>query len=278
MRTWAALVIGPPDDLVEAALLDYDIAAIEETSPESWRVFFASADSRDSAAAALRRNFPSLSVESIDVEDDNWAAKSQAGLKAVHVGNIRVAPPWDAGSHPTSQSPNPKSQTIVINPSMGFGTGHHQTTRLCLLALQKLDLRGRRVIDVGTGSGVLAIAASLLGAPDVVGIDDDADAVAAATENVGLNAGAHVSLATTDLRGETCEPADVVLGNLTGGLLIAAASQLQALTNPGGLLILSGFLEQEEEAVLAGFDYHEVIGRGQEDEWVCVTLRRPAVF
>jgi ribosomal protein L11 methyltransferase len=277
VRTWAALVIASPDDLVAAALIDHDVAAIEETA-DAWRVFFHSPGARDAAAAVLKQDFPAIRLEPLEVPDDNWAARSQAGLKAITVGALTVAPPWDAGSNPKAQSPNPKAQTIVINPSMGFGTGHHATTRLCLAALQKIDLRRQSVIDVGTGSGVLAIAASLLGAASAIGIDDDLDAIQAATENAELNPRAKVTFETVDVRGDAREPADLVLANLTGGLIVAAAGQLQALTRPGGRLILSGFMTQEEEDVLRAFDYHEVMARAQEDEWVCVTLRRPAVF
>jgi ribosomal protein L11 methyltransferase len=168
---------------------------------------------------------------------------------------------------------------------MGFGTGHHFTTRLCLDALQRIDLRDRSVTDVGTGSGVLAIAASLLGAAPVVAFDDDADAVSAARENLELNPEARVTLEVGDLRGDgggtepapstlrPPPPADVVLANLTGGLLIAAAAALKQLTKPGGRLILSGFLTSEESEVLQAFAPLAIEDRLEEEEWLCVTLR-----
>ena len=112
---------------------------------------------------------------------------------------------------------------------MGFGTGHHATTRLCLAALQQLDLAGMTVIDVGTGSGVLAIAASLLGAANVIGIDDDADAISAARENLGLNPRARVTLQVGDLRQAAPANADLVLANLTGALLVVGCRSAQTV-------------------------------------------------
>jgi ribosomal protein L11 methyltransferase len=162
--------------------------------------------------------------------------------------------------------------TIVIQPSMGFGTGHHATTRLCLAALQRIDLRGRSVIDVGTGSGVLAIAASLLGARQVIGIDDDRDAIAAARDNVALNPRARVTLLDGDLRSVDLPPADVVVANLTGALLETAAPQLLRLSTNGGRLVISGLLTKEEQLVLAAYSSWTVQDRATEDGWVCVTL------
>src|SRR5829696_6776896 len=180
-RTWPALDVTHVPEFFEAALTDYHITAINE-GDEVWRVFFHDAEERDRAARELPAAFEGLALETIDVPDEDWAARSQADVRAVHVGRVIVAPPWDAPI------------TIVIQPSMGFGTGHHATTRLCLAALQRLPLGGRTVLDVGTGSAVLAIAAGRLGAADVTAIDDDADAIHAAWENLAVNPGATVSL------------------------------------------------------------------------------------
>src|SRR5687768_1745238 len=247
-------------EIFQAALTDHDIAAVDETDGDLWRVFFHTAAERDRALAAFQRDFPDLSFQSIDVADEDWAARSQANLHAVQVGRIIVAPPWDA---PT---------TIIIQPSMGFGTGHHATTRLCLAALQRIELAGRSVLDVGTGSGVLAIAASRLGASPVTGLDDDGDAIHAAWENLALNAGANVSLVVGDLRSTELAPADVILANLTGGLLIASAERLRKLTNAHGRLILSGFQTHEERDVVTAYSAFTVEHRGEEEGWVCVTL------
>jgi ribosomal protein L11 methyltransferase len=161
---------------------------------------------------------------------------------------------------------------IVIRPSMGFGTGHHATTRLCLLALQQLDLTARRVIDVGAGSGVLAIAACRLGAGDSLGIDDDPDALAAARDNLALNPGTDVTLRLADLRTMQGGEFDVVIANLTGALHQAAAGRLSSLAAPGAHFILGGFTRDEEDAVRTAFAACHVSARSEEDEWVCLTL------
>ena len=269
-RTWPALDadVGTGSDRVDrfqAALTDYDVTAITEDA-RSWRVFFQTPAERDRAIEVLRATFSDLDIRPIDVPDENWAARSQVSLRAVRVGRIVVAPPWDVPD-------NRDHIVIVIQPSMGFGTAHHATTRLCLDALQRLDLTGRSVTDVGTGSGVLAIAASLLGATPVVGFDDDADAIAAAGENLPLNPGADVEVSVRDLRATPHGVSDVVLANLTGRLLIAAAFELQRLTKPGGRMILSGFMATEERDVRRAFAPLTVEHRSEEEEWVCVTLR-----
>lgn len=251
---------APADDDLQLALTDYDVAAIDETNPDAWRIYFHDAAERDRAAAGLRTACPDLTLTAIDVEDEDWAARSQADLTRIAVGRIIVAPPWDT------------PLVITIQPSMGFGTGHHATTRQCLAALQAIGPAGRSVLDVGTGSAVLGIAASLLGASTVTGIDDDADAVQAAWENLALNPGAQVSLIVGDLRATALRPADIVLANITGGLLIASAAVLQPLVARHGHLILSGFQTHEERDVVAAFPGWNVAWRGEEDSWVAVML------
>ena len=100
VRTWPALDIHPVSELLQAALVDYDASAVDERSADDWRVFFTSPSERDRAAAALRVEFPDATIEPIDVPDENWAARSQASLRAVRVGSIIVAPPG------TSAGPN----------------------------------------------------------------------------------------------------------------------------------------------------------------------------
>jgi len=268
-KSWPALDASlDQSELLLAAVDDFSPTAVEERD-DGLRVFFATASARDSAINALLGRFP---VSAIDVPDEDWARRSQDNLTPITVGCVTIV----------SRAPSPESRapiTIVIPPSMGFGTGHHATTRLCLAAVQSLDLRGKRVLDVGTGSGVLAIAAAMLGAESALGIDDDADAIAAANENLEFNRVTNVTFEVRDLMKEDLPPADVVVANLTGALIVRAADRLQRLVRPGGALVVSGVLAGEGpgegEDVRRAFANLTFAADVQEDEWLAFTLESP---
>jgi ribosomal protein L11 methyltransferase len=163
---------------------------------------------------------------------------------------------------------------------MGFGTGHHATTRLCLAALQTLDLSNTSVLDVGTGSGVLAIAADRLGAARALGIDHDQDAVQAARENLALNPTARrVSFAVADLRTTPLPRAGVVTANLTGALLIETAADLLRAVEDGGALIVSGLLASERDEVVGALTapyvgHARIVWEREEDGWVGLAVKK----
>ena len=258
--------------MLQAALDDFHPVAIAERETfDGWRVFFRAAADREEALAALREQFgPRLTgISSVDVPDEDWARRSQAQLNAVAVGGIIVAPPWDL--------PDPGSRReaiIVIDPSMGFGTGHHETTRLCLRLLQETDVRGKRVIDVGTGSGVLALAAWKLGAQHVVALDPDPDALANARENVERNGAAGaIEVIEADLAGSKQPPADLVLANLTGALIQRDAAVLVGLVSTPGALIVSGFSPEEVREVTESLGAPPESGI-VEGAWAALLLRK----
>ena len=281
MKQYPALDVSTDSsDLLLAMVDDFGPTAVEERDT-SCRIFFATAADRDAAQRALAGR---CEVAAIDVSDEDWARRSQDNLKPITVGRITIAPPWAALGHdPRAISPErsatshpPSAIEVIILPSMGFGTGHHVTTRLCLAALQTLDLTGRFVLDVGTGSGVLAIAACRLGASSALGIDDDPDAIQSARENAGLNPEApNVTFDTVDLAARALPPADVVTANLTGALLIRSASSLLDAVRADGVLILSGIQSHERDAVRAAFPAGDVSWERDEDGWVGLAVKLP---
>lgn len=263
---------GLDSDFLLALVDDFNPSAVD-THDSVVTIFFPDAVRRDRAKDALVRAHPEVSVQARDIDDEDWARRSQENLTAVTVGRLIVAPPWEAGASRT-ESRDPLRATIVIAPSMGFGTGHHATTRLCLLALQQLNLAGARVVDVGTGSGVLAIAARMLSAGEAIGIDDDPDAVQAATENLARNPQVdRVRFELKDLRAAPLPNADVITANLTGALLIRSAESLFAALNHGGSLIVSGLQSHERDDVVRAFRLGQVVWEGAEDEWAAIIFR-----
>ena len=275
----AALILSFSDtttsaerDRLVALFADFGLAAIHENdpvNPSQWTVHFTDAQSRDAAANAIRSapEYRELNIEETEIEDGDWARKTQADLGAIRIGRIIVAPPWDI-------PPAADETVIIIEPSRGFGTGHHQSTRLCLALLQTRELRGHSVIDVGTGSGVLAIAAARLGAPSVTAFDVDPDAVENARENAARNdVASALEIHVRDLSLATLAPADVVTANLTGSLLAHHAGELIRLVSPSGVLIAAGFTIDERERVEAAFAARLAISESaEEDGWLGVVL------
>ncbi len=266
---------GSLQDLLYAELDAFEPVAIQDhDAGDGWRVFFSTRAQRQAAAAALAFALGGqvLDIAAVDVDDEDWARRSQAALTAIRVGRITVAPPWDM----PSMAPN--ELLIVIDPSMGFGTGHHASTRLCLELLQQVDLRGKRMVDVGTGSGVLAIAAVKLGAASVAALDNDPDALQNARENIArndLDMGV-IDARQADLSMMSEAPADVVTANLTGAVLRKYTGVLVPLVRPGGFLIVSGFSPDESPDVVRALGL-AVAQEKREGEWVAARLEVPHV-
>lgn len=204
------------------------------------------------------------------VDDADWAERWKEGLEPLTVGRITILPPWLAPDGPSLGT----HITLVIEPGMAFGTGHHETTLACLEALQELDLTGRRVIDVGTGTAVLALAAAALGAAEVVAVDNDPTAVAVARQNVAAH-----EVHTIEVRAGSCAaaggPADVVVANLITDTLLSLVADLVALTRPGGTLICSGVGVERTEEVLAALARTDIQARPRRGrQWSTIVGRR----
>jgi ribosomal protein L11 methyltransferase len=296
-KTWPALVlqshrIDDSEDLLSAVLTDFSPVAIQDLAerplppgglwdptyppipdppptPLHWNVCFNDSVERDRAADAIHDALPQLTIERVELPDDDWAARSQQSLKAIRAGAFIVAPPWDLPVEGVGAT------VIVIEPSMGFGTGHHATTRMCLQLLSEIDVTDCTVLDLGTGSGVLTMAAALRGARSVVGIDVDEDAITSAETSAKLNTlPDSISFRISDFRLDPPQPADVVLANLTGGMLTSSAASIAALVRPHGQLILSGFDHTEADRVLASFASFTERQRLSEDNWIALLIER----
>jgi ribosomal protein L11 methyltransferase len=289
-RSPALIIRFPPTftaaarDRLVGVLAEHDLVAIQEddpATPRTWTAHFSTAVMRDAAAMAVTGlgELAPDDVATAEIEDEDWARLTQAELPAIRVGRVIVAPPWDRpAASSTTGTHSPGDLVVEIEPSRGFGTGHHQSTRLCLVLLQNRELANRTVTDVGTGSGVLAIVAAKLGAAYVTAIDVDPDAIDNARENIERNGVAHVVEAhVRDLDESATPPADLVIANLTGALLARYASRLLPLVRPSGNLIVAGFTIDERDLVRDAFSgAFDVTETAEEDDWWAFELARHA--
>ena len=277
MRFPALDVRGADAGIVLAVVDDFGPTAVDERTGDDLTIFFNSAARRDEAAEAVRGTLPHAIVSTREVDDEDWARRSQENLTPITVGRVTVTPPWFVPQPSPSNLPPPSiAITVVITPSMGFGTGHHATTRLCLAALQHFPVEGTRVLDVGTGSGVLALVAARLGAVDVLGIDFDPDAIASARENLEANREATgVRFDVVDLREADLPRANIVVANLTGAVLVQTAPLLIAALADDGVLIVSGLQTHERQEVIDAFPGATIAWSGEESGWVGLAFNFP---
>ena len=212
-----------------------------------------------------------LNMETQDVADADWAENWKKYYKPFRIGtHLVVKPTWE------SYDLRPGDVLVELDPGMAFGTGTHETTNMCMALLEKHLKDGMRVMDVGTGSGILAIAAAKLGAKDVLAIDIDPDAVKVAKENVLHNGvDAHVRVVQGDLVKSEAMPCELAVANIVADAICMLAGPLTRHLLPGGLLICSGIIREREQDVLdavraAGYT---VIDRMEKGEWVALTLQ-----
>jgi len=203
-----------------------------------------------------------------EIKETNWNAEWERSLKPIEVGNrILVRPSWSASAGDNGRI------ALIIDPKMSFGTGYHETTRLILLLLEKHLTAGAAVLDVGTGTGILAIAAIRLGAQSAVGIDNDDWSIENASENVLANqCGGRILISKQT-------PADfppgsfhLITSNITLNTNVEFLAEYRRLLSPGGKLLLSGLLNFDEAAMSSellshGFAVGEIC---RENEWLAI--------
>jgi ribosomal protein L11 methyltransferase len=230
---------------------------------------------------ALAIESPALDARLVPLQDADWIKMSLEGLPPVRAGRFVVL-----GSHDAGKAKNGKIE-IIIDAGEAFGTGHHGTTLGCLLALGRLRNKGvkiDRVLDVGTGSAVLAIGAAKTGSRVVIGTEIDPRANEVANENAKVN---HVgtvvrSYVANGVRRALIRaqgPYDLVFANILMGPLVRLAPDLAVMAKPGGRIVLSGLLTHQEPAIRRAYAGRGLVleHRFRKENWSTLTYRRPRV-
>lgn len=206
-------------------------------------------------------------VETVGIEERDWANEWKKYFRPMRIGKkIIVTPPWE------KPDADPDDTVIVMDPGMAFGTGSHETTRLCLALLEKHIPRGCRMLDVGTGSGILAIAGAKLGASSVFCCDLDPEAVRVARENAAFNGCPDIRCEVSDLlkNVDTANGAyTFVTANIVSDIILRMTDDLPKYILPGTKVVLSGIIAERENDIReamekAGFSF---VDCAHENDW-----------
>ena len=209
-----------------------------------------------------------FSLDTFSINQEDWESSWKKHYHSFIIGKrLLVCPAWEVAD-------NPENRTVLtLDPGMAFGTGTHETTELCLAALDEVIKPNHRVLDIGCGSGILGIAACLLGATDVSGVDIDPVAVRTAKENAGINGVKHIFNPVLGNLSETANGKyDVIAANIVANAIIALAPSIPPLLKRGGVFISSGIIDDREADVAfaiqeAGLIITNVV---RKNGWVCI--------
>lgn len=260
-------------------LVNYEVQGFEESSTGLLTIYLLRNDWSENDNVLLKEFLLTLPrkevqlLESEEIEEKDWNAAWEAEIEPVKISDeLVISPSWKLGE---ARKLNTK-YLITIDPKMSFGTGHHETTRLCLKAIEDLDCTGKSILDIGTGTGALAMYALLRGAKYAVGIDTDEWSFKNVVENRERNAFSekqfdvrHGDLAATV---KSDEHFDIILANIHRNILLAINNEIKAHQNSGGQFILSGILEYDADEVIEAYKNagYKLIQRMQENEWIAL--------
>lgn len=261
----------------EQAIFEPGVGELPLWASITMQALFEDGTDQRGLSAALHELLPALDAASLHfstVEDQDWERVWMDQYQPMQFGQRLWIYPWNI-------EPPDADDTVVVrlDPGLAFGSGTHPTTALCLEWLDAQDLQGRRVIDFGCGSGILAIAALKLGAASALAIDNDPQALSATADNAERNAVGErlqrLSVEAGPQAAAQVEPAEVMVANILAGPLAALAPDFARLTCPGGRLAISGILAEQEAGLLERYaEWFDELQAERREDWVRISGRR----
>lgn len=252
-------------DMLSAQALDHD--SVGTSYEDGQLTLYFQGETAPVELLDLVRNLGLKVSGSDQIADRNWNALWEENFHDLTVGDIHVRAPF--------HSEKGMKHEIVIHPKMAFGTGHHGTTQLMLKAMMKHDFQDRSVLDMGCGSGILAILASQKGARSVLAIDYDIYSVENSLENVQLNGLHNVEVVQADTLDGVTTSFDIILSNIVKNVNLGLLQGFASHLNPNGLLLLCGLLREDlEECVDRASALNlKLIDKDTQDEWLQLTFQ-----
>lgn len=244
------------------------------------RAYFKQNENFEDNLSYIKKSIDNLSKFNIDkgrgtvkvkkVNEEDWENNWKKYYKPTRAGkNIVIVPVWEKYEKQSGDI------IVKLDPGMAFGTGTHETTRMCIKQLEKHVDEDCTVFDIGTGSGILSITAAKLGANNVIGVDFDAVAVKSARENIKYNDISNIKILHGNLMDVVHGKADIIVANIIADIIIPLSEQIKCFLNKGGLFISSGIIEGRQDEVAdklkkCNFNIEEI---NKDGEWFCITAR-----
>ena len=284
---YLSLVFEVPLEYEEALqgyfLVNHNPQGFEERNDGAFLVHIMKDEWTTDHEIALKEFIKSLAPNDIKLEEvqtyknTDWNAQWEAGIEPLRVTDeLVIAPSWRLSEADTME----RKHLIIIDPKMSFGTGHHETTRLCLQMIEHIDCDGKNILDLGSGTGILAIYSMMRGAAHAVAVDTDEWAFENAQENCKRNGYDERSIELRHGDLSTVKPQEkfeIVIANIHRNVLLLIQDELAAHQSPNSILILSGILEYDADEIREAYEGtgYRFIERLQENEWVSLRFEYP---
>ena len=261
-------------EIAHIDLIDEDLLQ-KDRSKALVHIYISPEESPAEAVAFLRERYTAEGIENEICQDscveEDWINNWKQYFKPIPVGQkLLIRPTWE-------EVQDSGGRTVLdLDPGLAFGTGTHETTRLCMELLEQYVQPGMNVLDVGCGSGILSVAALLLGADKAVGVDIDELAVKTAVENAEIN---HVEERFTGICGNLTDQVtgtyDIVVANIVADVIIMLTKDVKQFMKPDTVYLMSGIIDTREQDVLAAVEEHfTIIDRKEEKGWVALSAKR----